>query len=178
MTRRTDLHPVVTADASDNDQANVMMWSPPTSSIEINLYELSKNREIVQDEQDITNCFYVTGMDSDELIPDSTISQQRIHELRRKSGRHPMDVGSPEYYQIVGMTEQIHSFTQRLIHYPHDSTARKALVTLVNQRRRLLNYLRRVDVSRYREVIQSLGIVDRNSRQIATKQHLTNKRGP
>lgn len=70
---------------------------------------------------------------------------------------HEGDTGSPEV-QIALLTERITSLTEHLRTYPNDNHSRRGLLKLVGQRRRLLAYLVRTDVDRYREVIGRLGL--------------------
>jgi small subunit ribosomal protein S15 len=70
---------------------------------------------------------------------------------------HDGDTGSPEV-QIALLTERIKSLTEHLRTYPNDNHSRRGLLKLVGQRRRLLAYLVRKDVDRYRVVISQLGL--------------------
>ena len=70
---------------------------------------------------------------------------------------HEGDTGSPEV-QIARLTERIKSLTEHLRSFPKDNHSRRGLLKLVGQRRRLLAYLVRNDVDRYRTVIGSLGL--------------------
>ncbi len=70
---------------------------------------------------------------------------------------HDGDTGSPEV-QIALLTERIKSLTEHLRTYQNDNHSRRGLLKLVGQRRRLLAYLVRKDVDRYRAVIGQLGL--------------------
>lgn len=70
---------------------------------------------------------------------------------------HEGDTGSPEV-QIALLTERIKSLTEHLRTYQNDNHSRRGLLKLVGQRRRLLAYLVRTDVDRYRQVIGRLGL--------------------
>lgn len=70
---------------------------------------------------------------------------------------HEGDTGSPEV-QIALLTERIKSLTDHLRSFPKDNHSRRGLLKLVGQRRRLLAFLVRHDVDRYRTVIASLGL--------------------
>ena len=70
---------------------------------------------------------------------------------------HDGDTGSPEV-QIALLTERIKSLTEHLRAYQKDNHSRRGLLKLVGQRRRLLAYLVRNDVDRYRTVIGRLGL--------------------
>lgn len=70
---------------------------------------------------------------------------------------HDADTGSPEV-QIAIFTERIQQLTEHLKINKKDHHSRRGLLLLVGKRRRLLNYLSRNDVERYRTLIQKLGI--------------------
>lgn len=70
---------------------------------------------------------------------------------------HPEDTGSPEV-QIALLTERINGLTDHLRTHRHDFHSRRGLLKLVGQRRRLLAYLAKKDVDRYRETITRLGL--------------------
>ncbi len=70
---------------------------------------------------------------------------------------HDRDTGSPEV-QIALLTERITQLTQHLRGHHKDHQCRRGLLGLVGQRRRLLSYLTREDVGRYRTVISRLGL--------------------
>lgn len=71
--------------------------------------------------------------------------------------RHETDTGSPEV-QIAILTERINQLTEHLRTHHKDHHSRRGLFKMIGQRRRLLNYLTRVDVNRYKAVIEKLGI--------------------
>ena len=70
---------------------------------------------------------------------------------------HESDTGSPEV-QVAILTKRINDLTEHFKTHVKDNHSRRGLLKLVSQRRRLLDYLRRKDVDRYREVIGRLGI--------------------
>lgn len=72
-------------------------------------------------------------------------------------GTHEGDTGSPEA-QIALLTKRISDLTEHLKMHKHDHHSRRGLLLLVGRRRRLLKYLREVDVARYRSLIERLGI--------------------
>jgi small subunit ribosomal protein S15 len=76
------------------------------------------------------------------------IGQYRVHET---------DTGSPEV-QVALLTQRINELTEHFKTHVKDNHSRRGLLKLVSQRRRLLDYLRRKDAERYREVISRLGI--------------------
>ena len=69
----------------------------------------------------------------------------------------PGDTGSPEV-QIAMLTRRINDLTEHLKMHKHDHHSRRGLLLLVGQRRRLLKYLTKTDVMRYRSIIERLGI--------------------
>jgi len=67
------------------------------------------------------------------------------------------DTGSPEV-QIALLTGRITHLTEHLKEHKHDHHSRRGLLLLVGQRRRLLNYLQKTDIKRYRSLIERLGL--------------------
>jgi len=78
---------------------------------------------------------------------------QIIQEYRT----HQDDTGSPEV-QVALLTERINQLTEHLQSHSHDHHSRRGLLKLVGRRRRLLAYLQRKDVERYRDIISRLGL--------------------
>ena len=72
-------------------------------------------------------------------------------------GKHATDTGAPEV-QVALLTEKINDLTEHLKVHTKDHHSRRGLLMMVGQRRRLLDYLRRQDVERYRDVIARLGL--------------------
>jgi small subunit ribosomal protein S15 len=67
------------------------------------------------------------------------------------------DTGSPEV-QVALLTHRIAHLTEHLKEHKHDHHSRRGLLLLVGQRRRLLNYLAKKDINRYRSLIERLGL--------------------
>ena len=67
------------------------------------------------------------------------------------------DTGSPEV-QIALLSHRISHLTEHLKQHKHDHHSRRGLLLLVGRRRRLLNYLQRTDIARYRSLIERLGL--------------------
>ena len=67
------------------------------------------------------------------------------------------DTGSPEV-QIALLSKRIAELTEHLKVHKHDHHSRRGLLLLVGRRRRLLNYLAKKDITRYRELIARLGL--------------------
>ena len=70
---------------------------------------------------------------------------------------HVTDTGSPEV-QIAILSEKIGYLTEHFKFHRKDHHSRRGLLKMVGKRRRLLDYLKRRDVNRYREIIEKLGI--------------------
>lgn len=71
--------------------------------------------------------------------------------------RHPDDTGSPEI-QVALLTKRINRLTEHLREHRSDEHSRRGLLKLVGQRRRQLNYLSQKDESKYKEIVQRLGL--------------------
>ncbi|WP_420113179.1 30S ribosomal protein S15 [Pseudactinotalea sp.] len=83
---------------------------------------------------------------------DSAVKQQIIAEYATTPG----DTGSPEV-QIALLSRRIKDLTEHFKEHKHDHHSRRGLLLLVGQRRRLLGYLRDIDIERYRSLIERLG---------------------
>ena len=70
---------------------------------------------------------------------------------------HPGDTGSPEV-QVAMLTQRIKDLTEHLKEHKHDHHSRRGLFLLVGQRRRLLNYLQKTEIERYRSIVERLGL--------------------
>jgi small subunit ribosomal protein S15 len=86
-----------------------------------------------------------------------TVTQERKQELVSKFGEGPRDTGKAEV-QIALMTERINDLTEHLRTHRKDHHSRRGLLMLVGRRRRLLNYLQRSDLERYRALVRELGL--------------------
>ena len=78
-------------------------------------------------------------------------------EIIKKYQLHPTDRGSAPV-QIAILTARINDLTEHFRAHKKDHHSRQGLLKMVGLRRRLLNYLRRRDVERYRELIEDLGL--------------------
>jgi len=83
--------------------------------------------------------------------------KDRKQEIVSKFARAEGDTGSPEV-QIALLSERIAYLTEHFKTHAKDHHSRRGLLKLVGQRRRLLDYLKRKDINRYRTVIDALGI--------------------
>ena len=79
------------------------------------------------------------------------VKEKIVKKYAKKAG----DTGSAEV-QIAILTEEIKTLTEHLKEHKHDFHSRRGLLKKVGQRRSMLNYLLKTDVTRYREVIKSL----------------------
>ena len=85
------------------------------------------------------------------------MDKTRKQEIITKFARHEGDTGSPEV-QIALLTERINHLTEHLKENKKDHHSRRGLLIMVGKRRGLLDYLRKIDVVRYRELIAELGV--------------------
>ena len=70
---------------------------------------------------------------------------------------HESDTGSPEV-QVAILTARIQQLTEHLREHPHDNHSRRGLLKMVGKRRKMLDYLAKKDIERYRAIIAKLGI--------------------
>jgi small subunit ribosomal protein S15 len=85
------------------------------------------------------------------------LSSETKQEIIKNNKLHEADTGSPEV-QIALLSQRIKDLTEHFKIHAKDHHSRRGLLKLVGQRRRLLNYLKRKNVERYRTLIQELGI--------------------
>ena len=86
-----------------------------------------------------------------------SITAERKKELIEKFATKPGDTGSPEV-QVAILTERIKNLTDHLNQHKKDFHTRRGLITMVGQRRRLLDYLKRKEASRYENIVKELGL--------------------
>ncbi len=86
-----------------------------------------------------------------------SITAERKAEVIRTHAKKEGDTGSPEV-QVGILSERINNLTEHFKKHVKDNHSRRGLLKLVSQRRQLLDYLKRSDESRYRALIQKLGI--------------------
>ena len=70
---------------------------------------------------------------------------------------HEGDTGSPEV-QVALLSKRIADLTEHLKEHKHDHHSRRGMQLMIGDRRRLLDYLKRVDINRYRSLIERLGL--------------------
>ena len=71
--------------------------------------------------------------------------------------KHDTDTGSPEV-QVALLSKRITDLTEHLRAHKHDHHCRRGLLKLVGQRRRMLNYIKKNDIERYRAIVTKLGL--------------------
>jgi small subunit ribosomal protein S15 len=86
-----------------------------------------------------------------------TVTQERKREIVERFGSTAGDTGRTEV-QIALLTERIAALTDHLRVHSKDHHSRRGLLMLVGHRRRLLSYLQRSDLERYRSLIRELGL--------------------
>jgi small subunit ribosomal protein S15 len=86
-----------------------------------------------------------------------TYSKEDKQSTIGKFKQHDSDTGSPEV-QIALLSDRINYLTEHSKTHPKDHHSRRGLLILVGRRRRLLNYLKGKDVSRYRSLLEELGL--------------------
>ena len=85
------------------------------------------------------------------------ITKERKKEIVQKYGKNDRDSGNPEV-QVAILTEHITELTDHLTKNKTDHHSRRGLLLMVGKRKRLLNYLSRKNIERYRKIIQELNI--------------------
>ena len=85
------------------------------------------------------------------------LTTEQKKEILASYGLHETDTGSPEV-QVAMLTRRISDLTEHLKMHKHDHHSRRGLLLLVGRRRRLLNYLAKTDITRYRSLIERLGL--------------------
>ena len=86
-----------------------------------------------------------------------SITQERKAELMTKFARVAGDTGSPEV-QVAILSERISNLTEHFKGHKKDNHSRRGLLKMVARRRSLLDYLKRIDDSRYRAIVKELGL--------------------
>ncbi|MDD6383464.1 MULTISPECIES: 30S ribosomal protein S15 [unclassified Mitsuokella] len=85
------------------------------------------------------------------------LTQEAKQEIMQKYAVHEGDTGSPEV-QIAVLTARIQYLTEHLKEHKKDHHSRRGLLKMVGHRRRLLSYLYKTDIERYRSIIAKLGL--------------------
>jgi len=85
------------------------------------------------------------------------LSTDQKKSILGEYGLHDSDTGSTEA-QVALLSKRIADLTEHHEQHTHDHHSRRGLLLMVGRRRRLLNYLTKVDINRYRALIQRLGL--------------------
>jgi small subunit ribosomal protein S15 len=85
------------------------------------------------------------------------LAQEKKHDLIEKFRTHTSDTGSPEV-QVALLTERINDLTEHFKKHQKDHHSRRGLLMMVSQRKGLLEYLKRKNVDRYKNLIKELGL--------------------
>lgn len=85
------------------------------------------------------------------------LTKEKKREIIEKYGDSPSDTGKAEV-QIALLTERINELTKHFQEHKKDFHSRLGLLKMVGKRRRLLKYLMKKDINRYRQIIKELGI--------------------
>lgn len=86
-----------------------------------------------------------------------SITKERKQVVIGEHKTHDKDTGSPEV-QVAILTDRIKTLTEHFKIHSKDHHSRRGLLMLVGQRKRLLTYLRKSDITRYRALIEKLGL--------------------
>ena len=85
------------------------------------------------------------------------LTAEEKEEIIAKYATHEGDTGSPEV-QVALLSKRIADLTEHLKEHKHDHHSRRGMQLMIGDRRRLLDYLKRVDINRYRSLIERLGL--------------------
>lgn len=85
------------------------------------------------------------------------LTQQRKREVINTFKRKASDTGSPEV-QIALLSERVNYLTDHFKAHVDDHHSRRGLLKIVGQRRRLLEYLKKTDINRYKAIVDKLGL--------------------
>ncbi len=85
------------------------------------------------------------------------LTAEEKQEIIAKYATHEGDTGSPEV-QVALLSKRIADLTEHLKEHKHDHHSRRGMQLMIGDRRRLLDYLKRVDIDRYRSLIERLGL--------------------
>ena len=85
------------------------------------------------------------------------LTSEQKQAIVKEYATHEGDTGSPEV-QVALLSKRIADLTEHLKEHKHDHHSRRGLLLMVGQRRRLLDYLKKVDINRYRSLVERLGL--------------------
>lgn len=95
------------------------------------------------------------ALSKEEII--AKLAGMNKQEIIEKFGRDETDTGSPEV-QVALLTKRINQLVDHLKVHKKDHHSRRGLLKMVGQRKGLLDYIRRTDIVKYRELISELGL--------------------
>ncbi|MGO9409163.1 MAG: 30S ribosomal protein S15 [Spirochaetia bacterium] len=85
------------------------------------------------------------------------LTKEKKEEVIKTFGANEKDTGATEV-QVALITKRVDELTEHFKRHPKDNNSRRGLLKLVGQRRRLLAYLRKRDLTKYREIIERLNL--------------------
>jgi len=85
------------------------------------------------------------------------LSKDEVSSIVNKFGKNEKDTGASEV-QIALLTERINQLTEHCKQFKKDKSSQRGLLILVGQRRRMLKYIQRTNLERYRTLIKELGL--------------------
>jgi small subunit ribosomal protein S15 len=86
--------------------------------------------------------------------------KEKKQSIVAENGLHPSDTGSPEV-QVALLTERINQLQEHLRRFKKDHHSRRGMLVMIGRRQRLLDYLSRADINRYRSLIGKLRLRDK-----------------
>ncbi len=90
-------------------------------------------------------------------MPNNDLKAKSKQQIIEEFATHQGDTGSPEVQSAL-LSQQIANLTNHLKQHSHDVHSRRGLLSMVNRRRRLLQYLLKKDAERYKALIEKLGL--------------------
>ena len=85
------------------------------------------------------------------------LTREKKEEAIKTFGKNEKDTGAAEV-QVALLTRRVEELTEHFKRHPKDNNSRRGLLKLVGQRRRLLAYLQRRDLTKYREILEKLNL--------------------
>ena len=86
-----------------------------------------------------------------------SLVKEKKEEIKKTFKNHDQDTGSPEV-QVALLTERINDLTKHLQEHVKDHSSRRGLLKMVSQRRRLLDYLNKINADRYKNLVERLNL--------------------
>ncbi|MCL2381185.1 MAG: 30S ribosomal protein S15 [Treponema sp.] len=85
------------------------------------------------------------------------LTKEKVSSIVNKFGKNEKDTGTSEV-QIALLTERINQLTEHCKQFKKDKSSQRGLLILVGQRRRMLKYIQRYNLEKYRAIIKELGL--------------------